>query len=124
MSKAQPMHKIKFAIAAGHQARRGVMAQARSVAAARHLRCATAQQCWGDLGEPFTFSYCIAPSSRLRSRRFGLTTLPDTSAARGRTERFSYEIPINARVTAVNSFPPHDESKAVLASKGPKDPYL
>ena len=55
---------------------------------------------------------------------FGLTTLPETSAARGRTERFYYEIPHEWPCNGCEQFPPHDESKAVLASKDPKPPYL
>ena len=68
MSKVHPMHEKEFAIAAGHQARHGVTAQACSAAPARHLKCTAAEQCWGELGEPITFAYCMAPSSRLRSR--------------------------------------------------------
>ena len=55
---------------------------------------------------------------------FGLTTLPETSAARGRTERFYYEIPHEWPCNGCEQFPPHDESKAALASRGPKQPYL
>ena len=54
----------------------------------------------------------------------GLTTLPDTSAARGRTEGFSYENRHEWPCNGCERFPSKEQSKAVLASRGPKDPYM